>query len=178
MNAREIYPAQRASSIGYQDRVNGILVLTEKLKEAGLFLFLLVNFGILCIFKLENNTLLAILKLLLKRVIYQTTNRNMKWLVNCQYGSIVQSNVSSIGPSSDRSCFSLTKGQCSKRQTVLSALAVHQPFYISICISTLPTQHTTFIYQISCSCFILIPSFDLFLLPFSPSCFILPFLFL
>ena len=44
--------------------------------------------------------------------------------------------------------FSLTKaGQCSKRQTILSVSAVHQPFYISfsICISTLPTQHTTFI---------------------------------
>ena len=27
-----------------------------------------------------------------------------------------------------------------------SVLAVHQPFRISICISTLPTQHTTFIY--------------------------------
>ena len=27
--------------------------------------------------------------------------------------------------------------------TVLSILAVHQPFYISICISILPTQHTT-----------------------------------
>ena len=27
----------------------------------------------------------------------------------------------------------------------LSVLAVHRPFYISICISTLPTQHTTFI---------------------------------
>ena len=41
-------------------------------------------------------------------------------------------------------CFSLTKGQRSKRYTLLSVLAVHQPFYISICISTLPTQHTTF----------------------------------
>ena len=30
-------------------------------------------------------------------------------------------------------CFSLTKGQCSKRQTIL-----YQPFYISICVSTLP----------------------------------------
>ena len=40
--------------------------------------------------------------------------------------------------------FSLTKGQCSKRQTILSVLAVHRPVYISICISTLPTQHTTF----------------------------------
>ena len=30
-------------------------------------------------------------------------------------------------------------------------LAVHRPFYISICISTLPTQHTTFIfYQSIC----------------------------
>ena len=28
--------------------------------------------------------------------------------------------------------------------TLLSVLAVHRPFYISICISTLPTQHTTF----------------------------------
>ena len=28
--------------------------------------------------------------------------------------------------------------------TLLSGLAVHRPFYISICISTLPTQHTTF----------------------------------
>ena len=37
-------------------------------------------------------------------------------------------------------CFSLTKGQCSKRQTIL-----YRPFYISICVSTLPTQHTTFI---------------------------------
>ena len=41
--------------------------------------------------------------------------------------------------------FSLTKGQCSKRYTLLSVLAVHRPFHISICISTLPTQHTTFI---------------------------------
>ena len=45
-------------------------------------------------------------------------------------------------------CFSLTKGQCSKRQTILSVLAVHQCFYISIYISTLPTHHTTFIYNI------------------------------
>ena len=29
-------------------------------------------------------------------------------------------------------CFPLTKGQCSKRQTILSVLAVHRPFYISI----------------------------------------------
>ena len=48
-------------------------------------------------------------------------------------------NVSSVGPSSER------KGQCSKSQTILSVLAVHRPFYISICISTLPTQQTTFI---------------------------------
>ena len=27
---------------------------------------------------------------------------------------------------------------------ILSVLAIHRPFYISICISTLPTQHTTF----------------------------------
>ena len=43
---------------------------------------------------------------------------------------IVWSNVSSIGPSSE---------------AILSVLAVHRPFYISICISTLPTQYTTFI---------------------------------
>ena len=30
-------------------------------------------------------------------------------------------------------------------ETLLSVSALHQPFYISICISTLPTQHTTFI---------------------------------
>ena len=42
-------------------------------------------------------------------------------------------------------CISLTKGRRSKRQNILSVLTVHQPFYISICISTLPTQHTTFI---------------------------------
>ena len=35
------------------------------------------------------------------------------------------------------SCFSLTKGQRSKRYTLLSVLAVRQPFYISICISIL-----------------------------------------
>ena len=29
--------------------------------------------------------------------------------------------------------------------TLESVSAVHQPFYILICISTLPTQHTTFI---------------------------------
>ena len=36
--------------------------------------------------------------------------------------------------------------------TILSVSAVHRPFYISICISTLPTQHTTFIsifYQVT-----------------------------
>ena len=43
---------------------------------------------------------------------------------------IVWSIVSSIGPSSK------------KKKKVF---AVHRPFYISICISTLPTQHTTFI---------------------------------
>ena len=60
---------------------------------------------------------------------------------------IIKSNVSSVGSSSERNrkpCFSLTKGQRSKRQTLFVS-AVHQPFYISICISTLPTQHTTFI---------------------------------
>ena len=31
------------------------------------------------------------------------------------------------------------------RNVRLYVLAVHRPFYISICISTLPTQHTTFI---------------------------------
>ena len=32
----------------------------------------------------------------------------------------------------------------SKEADILSVLAVHRPFYISSCISTLPTQHTTF----------------------------------
>ena len=44
---------------------------------------------------------------------------------------IVKSNVSSVGPSSERN--------------VSLVSAVHRPFYISICISTLPTQYTTFI---------------------------------
>ena len=58
------------------------------------------------------------------------------------------SNVLSIVPSSG---LSLTKGQCSKHQTILSVLAVHRPFYILICISTLPTQHTMFIYLHTCT---------------------------
>ena len=33
--------------------------------------------------------------------------------------------------------------------SILSVLAVQRPFYISICISTLPTQHTTFIILLS-----------------------------
>ena len=43
---------------------------------------------------------------------------------------IIKSNVASVD---------------SKRQTLLSVLAVHQRFHISICISTLSTQHITFI---------------------------------
>ena len=31
--------------------------------------------------------------------------------------------------------------------TILSVLAVHRPFYILICVSTLPTRHTTYIYN-------------------------------
>ena len=34
-----------------------------------------------------------------------------------------------------------------KTTTILSISAVHQPFYISICISTLLMQHTTFIFN-------------------------------
>ena len=33
------------------------------------------------------------------------------------------------------------EGPMLERPTILSVLAVHRPFYISICISTLPTQH-------------------------------------
>ena len=43
-------------------------------------------------------------------------------------------------------CHMIIFRQRSKRYTLLSVSAVHQPFHISICISTLPTQHTTFIY--------------------------------
>ena len=50
------------------------------------------------------------------------TNRNIKRLVYCRYGWIVKPNVSSVGPSS----VSLWP----------KVLAVHQPFYISICIYT------------------------------------------
>ena len=35
-------------------------------------------------------------------------------------------------------------------RTLLFVLAVHRPFYISICISILPTQHTTFICMYVC----------------------------
>ena len=44
-----------------------------------------------------------------------------------------------------RISFSLTKGRRSRRWTLLSISAVHQLFYISICIWTLPTADTTFI---------------------------------
>ena len=83
---------------------------------------------------------------------------------------IVKSNVSSVGPSLERNrsanvrnvrlyypyrqytdlfIFRFVSEHCLRStlrlfQTLLSILAVHQPFYISICISTLPTQHTTF----------------------------------
>ena len=48
-------------------------------------------------------------------------NRHIKRLVYCQYGQY----------SLKRAVFSLRKGQCSKRYTILSVLAVHRPFYIS-----------------------------------------------
>ena len=63
-------------------------------------------------------------------------------------------NLFTTSPSSERGkkggerwgfSFSLTKGQRFKRWTLLSVLAVHRPFHISICISTLPMQYTTFI---------------------------------
>ena len=41
-------------------------------------------------------------------------------------------------------CFSLTKGLRSKRLTLLSISAVHQPFYIDLYLNTAYTQHTTF----------------------------------
>ena len=69
----------------------------------------------------------------------------------------------------DRGCqtytvpFSLTKDQRSKRYTILSVLAVHQPFYISICLSTLPTQHTTFSTQMRMSSFWFCFSYPLYL---------------
>ena len=59
---------------------------------------------------------------------------------------IVKSNVSSVGRN-NVSCCSLTKGPRLKRYNLLSISAVNQQFYISICIGTLPTQHTTFIEQ-------------------------------
>ena len=47
-------------------------------------------------------------------------------------------------------CFSLTKGLRARNIRIyypyrIRILAVHQHFYLSICILTLPTQHTTFI---------------------------------
>ena len=67
---------------------------------------------------------------------------------------IVQSYVSTIGPSSERRANARSvrrRANAETRQTLdtkrqtLSALAVHRSFYISICIFTLPTHHTTFI---------------------------------
>ena len=60
------------------------------------------------------------------------SNRFSRCLDHCirSFRSLFES--ISIGPSSVS--LMLTKGQRSKRQTLLSVLAVHQPFYISICI--------------------------------------------
>ena len=54
------------------------------------------------------------------------------------------SNVSSVGPSSERTYI------YARNVTILSLLAVHQPFYISICIWTLslPTQQLPLTMQI------------------------------
>ena len=70
---------------------------------------------------------------------------SIKRSVYCQYGQYgLTFRALVLHQSFLRLVFSRTKGQRSKRQTILSVLAVHRPFYISICISTLPTQHTTF----------------------------------
>ena len=45
--------------------------------------------------------------------------------------------------------FSLTKGQCLKRQNILSVLAVHRPFYISI-LSPLCLRSTLRLIQYTC----------------------------
>ena len=72
-------------------------------------------------------------------------NRNIKRSLYCQYGLYSLTFRALALRQREKRFFSLTKGQCSKRLTILSVLAVHRPFYISICISTLPTQHTTYI---------------------------------
>ena len=50
------------------------------------------------------------------------------WLTFCH---LIISHINSLG-SLFIFCFSLTKGQCSKRQTILSVLAVHRPFYFDL----------------------------------------------
>ena len=40
-------------------------------------------------------------------------------------------------------CSTVVKKRQAVSGTILSVLAVHRPYYISICISTLPTHHTT-----------------------------------
>ena len=67
-------------------------------------------------------------------IIDRTFNRNIRRLVYCQYG---QSNVSSIDPSSERNSAQ------NVRLCILSILAIQRPFYISICISILPTLYVT-----------------------------------
>ena len=66
----------------------------------------------------------------------------------CIYADSIFSNVSSIGPfvreKQKIKEFLFLSDEGPMLETLLSISAVHQPFYISICISTLPTQHTTF----------------------------------
>ena len=56
------------------------------------------------------------------------------------------------GPSSERPNEGLLsdEGQTLETLDYTTVLAVYQPFYISICISTLPTQHTchTHVYEL------------------------------
>ena len=62
------------------------------------------------------------------------------WLTFCH---VIISYINSLG-SLFIFCFSLTKGQCSKHQTILSVLAVHRPFYISICMPDNIRFYTTY----------------------------------
>ena len=65
----------------------------------------------------------------------RVTNRNIKWSLYCQYGQYsLTFRALALRQRHKKHFFSVTKGQCSKRYTILSVLVVHLPLYISISI--------------------------------------------
>ena len=67
------------------------------------------------------------------------TNRNIKRSVYCQYGY----------NSLTFRALALRQREGPMLETLDNSIRIGRPFYISICISTLPTQHTTHVYYSS-----------------------------